>query len=114
MTEPLSSEEGSPPLPPSLQWLKALVMTLTLVMIIGVIAMVWVFVTRFPKPDDGIALDPAMIARLDLPQTTQITAVTLGQGWIALVDRDANGQEAILIFDAETGALVTRAELPKP
>lgn len=77
-------------MPPSLRFLKWLVIVLMITMIAGVITIVALLVTRMPDAQAGFAL-PAGIA---LPAGTEAEAVTMGKGWIAVVTRDAR----ILIF----------------
>jgi hypothetical protein len=85
-------------LPPSLRFLKFLVIVLTLTMIIGVISIVAVVVTRMPKAIQGLPKMPETIA---LPDGTRATAFTQGPDWYAVV---TDGNE-ILIFDREDGSL---------
>jgi Family of unknown function (DUF6476) len=82
-----------PGLPPSLRFLKGLVITLTLTMIVGVITVVGLLVTRMP---DGRAALPVVPPELTLPAGTQAQAVTFGSGWTAIVTTDSR----ILIFDS--------------
>jgi hypothetical protein len=90
-------QEHSPQgLPPSLRFLKTLVIVLAISMIAGVITIVALLVTRL---QDGGALPlPESIA---LPDGAQAQAVTAGQDWYAVVTTD----NRILIFDRLTGAL---------
>ncbi len=81
-----------PVLPPSLRFLKWLVILLTLTMIIGVITVVGVLVTRMPQAFSASA--PALPDGFVLPKGAQAEAVTFGKGWIAVVTDDAR----ILIF----------------
>lgn len=65
-------------------------------MILGVIAVVWVIVTRMP---DANALPlPETIA---LPQGVKAQAVTVGPDWFAVVTTAGR----ILVYDRVTGAL---------
>lgn len=89
MTQTLPEE---PELPPSLRLLKRLVTVLTLVMIGAVITITALFVTRLPN----FAAPPALPEALELPEGTQVEAVTMGKGWIAVVTRDQH----ILIFSS--------------
>jgi len=94
-------------LPPSLRFLKGLVITLTITMIVGVITVVGLLVTRMP---DGNAPRPMVPADLAMPAGTKAAAVTFGSGWTAVVTTD----NRILVFDA-AGALtqeVTVAPAP--
>ena len=78
-----------PGLPPSLRFLKGLVIVLMITMIVGVITVVGLLVTRMP---DGRL--PALPATLDLPAGTAAQAITLGPGWIGVVTTDSR----MLIF----------------
>ncbi|MBH1974608.1 MAG: hypothetical protein I8H94_05965 [Rhodobacteraceae bacterium] len=84
-------------LPPSLRFLKALVITLTITMIVGVITVVGLLVTRMP---DGRAMAPVLPQALALPDGAKAQAVTMGAGWIGVVTTD----NRILIFTPD-GAL---------
>jgi hypothetical protein len=82
-------------LPPSLRFLKWLVIALMVVMIAGVITITALLVTRLQP-----AVSP-LPASIDLPDDAFVTAVTAGPGWYAVVTQDSR----ILIYDATTGAL---------
>lgn len=92
-------------LPPDLVFLKRLVTVLTATMILGLIIVIGLLVTRLnglrqPPP-------PALPDHISLPAGEKARAVTLGQGWVAVVtDRDE-----ILILDAATGALRQRVAI---
>jgi hypothetical protein len=87
----MSDTPEEPALPPSLRFLKALVITLTITMIAGVITVVGLLVTRMP---DSLASGPALPGELALPAGTKAQAVTMGTGWIGVVTND----NRILIF----------------
>jgi hypothetical protein len=89
-------------LPPSLRFLKGLVIVLTLTMIIGVITVVAVIVTRMPHSFGAI---PDVPAGLTLPDGVKPQAVTFGKGWTAVVTQD----DRILIFSADG---VLRQDVP--
>jgi len=98
-------------LPPSVRFLKWLVIVLTLTMIVGVITVVAVIVTRIPQvmgdaePQMG-QLPPA----ITLPEGVTPGAATFGQGWIAVVVVEGDdGAERIMIFGND-GRL--RQEIP--
>ncbi len=90
--------DGPTDLPPSLRFLKWLVIVLTLTMIGGVITVVALLVTRMPQAF-GTPL-PDLPAGFALPAGTHAQAVTFGQGWVAVVTTD----DRILIFGSD-GAL---------
>ena len=77
-------------MPPSLRFLKWLVIVLMITMIAGVITIVGLLVTRMPDGQAAITLP----GNLDLPEGAEAEAVTMGKGWIAVVTRDGR----ILIF----------------
>jgi hypothetical protein len=72
-------------------------------MILGVIAVVYLLVTRMP---DGRAQIPALPPDIVLPAGQQAQAVTFGQGWSAVVTTSQN----LLIYNAN-GALVQSIDL---
>ena len=92
-----------PDLPPSLRFLKGLVITLMITMIVGVITVVWLLVTRMP---DASSVAPQVPEALSLPEGLKAEAVTLGKGWIAVV----TSSQEILIFDP-AGGLLQRIDL---
>jgi len=65
-------------------------------MILGLITVVAVFVTRFPKP--GLTGFPETVT---LPGGATATAFTVGPDWYGVVTAD----NRILIFDRDTGTL---------
>jgi Flp pilus assembly protein protease CpaA len=84
-----------PALPPSLRFLKWLVILLTLTMIGGVITVVGLLVTRMPQAFSAPA--PSLPDGFTLPEGAKAEAVTFGTGWIAVVTTD----DRILIFDRD-------------
>ena len=95
-------DEAPQALPASLVWLKGLVIVLMVTMILGVIAVVWVIVTRMP---DANALPlPESIA---LPEGATAQAVTVGPDWFAVVTTGGR----ILVYDRVTGALRQEVEV---
>lgn len=86
-------------LPPSVRFLKWLVILLTLTMIVGVITVVAVIVTRMPQAFGGAAaLTGALPDAIVLPQGAQAQAATFGPGWVAVVVRGADGADRILVY----------------
>jgi hypothetical protein len=85
-------------LPPSLRFLKFLVIVLTLTMIVGVITIVAILVTRMPVAMQGMPRMPDSVA---LPDGARAVAFTQGPDWYAVV----TATNEILIFDRATGAL---------
>ncbi|MCW1920077.1 DUF6476 family protein [Rhodobacter sp. KR11] len=89
----MTSKETEVALPGSVVLLKWLVIGLTASMIGGVIAVVWLLVTRLPNP----TAPPALPEGLTLPQGVSPQAVTFGRGWIAIVGSD----DHIRLFGAD-------------
>lgn len=81
-----------------MRFLKALVITLMITMILGVITVVWLLVTRMP---DGNALRLDFPATLALPAGASPLSITQGPGWIGVVTTDSR----FLIF-APDGSLM--------
>lgn len=88
-----------------LRFLRLLVLTLTAVMLAGMVVLVVLFATRFPDPRPPL---PVLPDTLELPPGATVQAVTQGSGWWVVVLTDA-GQQEIRLFDA-TGRL--RQRLP--
>ncbi len=88
--------------PLNLRVLRILVTVLTVTMIVGLITIVAVFVTRFPRVA-SIDLPP----QIALPEDETATAVTVGPGWYAVVTAGSR----ILVFDSANGALVQTVEI---
>ena len=88
----------------SLRLLRVLVLILTGSMIVGMVTLIVLFITRFPKLDSE-AQAPFQAMRLPdsiaLPDGASPLAITQGPGWWAVVT-DGND---ILIFDAADGTL---------
>ncbi len=78
-----------------MRFLRLLVTGLTGIMIVGLVVVVALIVIRLN--DDG----PTMPDQIVLPDGVSANAVTIGQGWWAVVTDD----NRILIFDQMTGAL---------
>ncbi len=81
MSDPFEQPQ---PLPASLHLLKWLVIGLTASLIGGVIAVVWLLVTRLPLPQHGPVVPPV----LELPADAVAGAVTMGAGWIGVATTD--------------------------
>lgn len=95
-------------MPPSLRFLKWLVIVLMITMIAGVITIVGLLVTRMPE----VQATNQIPGNLALPAGAVPEAVTFGKGWIAVVTDDAR----ILIFTPDGKLLqeiaVTTAAAP--
>lgn len=90
------------PEPPRLRQLRRLVTLLTATLILGVITVVILLVIRLGSLSDHAA--PAVPPEITLPAGESARAVTLGQGWVAVVTVDGTGAERIRVLDARTGA----------
>lgn len=97
MSDKDDPEGGEAELPPDLRFLKLLVTGLTATMMVGLIAMIVIFVTRLP----GTPPLPALPETVSLPDGLVPEAVTFGRGWVAVV-----GGDRILVYDAETGDML--------
>lgn len=80
-------------LPPSLRFLKGLVITLMITMIVGVITVVGLLVTRMPDATSA----PVLPDRITLPDGTTAEAVTVGKGWFAVVTTN----QSLLIYTTD-------------
>lgn len=89
------------PEPPRLRQLRRLVTLLTLTLIAGVITVVALLVIRLSSLERRA---PALPPAVALPAGETALAVTLGDGWVAVVTADAAGRERIRLLDAATGA----------
>ncbi len=81
--------------PANLRFLRVLVTTLTAVMMVGLVVVVALIVIRLNA--DG----PTMPDQIALPEGVTATALTIGEGWWAVVTDD----QRILIYDQMTGGL---------
>ena len=91
--------------PANLRFLRRLVTTLTVVMILGLLTIIALFVMRFANP--GTSPGPlALPDSITLPEGTIATAFTKGDDWIAIVTED----DRILIYDPE-GTLLRQIEI---
>lgn len=83
-----------------LRRLRRLVTALTITLILGVITIVVLLVIRLA----GMTPPPDLPATVALPPGEEATAMTRGEGWVAVVTIDARGAERIRVIDAATGA----------
>lgn len=94
------------PEPRRLRHLRWLVNALTITLMAGFLTIVIALVLRLTAEPPA----PALPDRLRLPPGETARAVTLGQGWVAVVTVDAAGAERVRVLDAATGA--PRASVP--
>ncbi|MAM25776.1 MAG: hypothetical protein CML55_10450 [Rhodobacteraceae bacterium] len=81
--------------PANLRFLRRLVTSLTVVMMLGLLVVIGLLVTRLR--DRG----PALPQQITLPDGATPLAVTAGQGWYAVVTQD----DRVLVYDQLTGGL---------
>lgn len=96
----MSSSGSSGPLPPDLRLLRVLVPALMVVMIGGLLAIVWLLVTRLGAGPPLPTLPQAVI----LPDGARPAAVTFARDWLVVV---TEGGE-IFLYRPEGGAPVQR------
>lgn len=89
---------------PELRFLKTLVTGLTLVMGLGMIAVVVMLWLRLGQP-----VLPELPGNIKLPDDVQVQAVTFAPDWIVVVTDD--GQ--VLVYD-RSGSLARRIEVQSP
>lgn len=97
-------DDTDPPLPPDLRFLKWLTASLTAVMILGLIAIVWLLVTRL----GAAPVLPSLPDNVILPTGSSAAAVTFARDWLVVVTTDGT----ILLYGAEGGAPVSTVPLP--
>lgn len=101
-----SPDDGpAPPLPAVVRVLQWLVIGLTASMMVGVIAVVTVVVTRFPRP-----ATPPLPETLVLPAGAEALSVSQGRDWVGIITSD----DRILIYDRATGALRQTVQVTRP
>ena len=89
---PISQTEAK-----NLRFLRILVTTLTVTMIVGLLTIVALLVIRFTGERTTLSVPE----QITLPDGTTVTAFTRGSDWYAIVTDD----DQILIYDADTNAL---------
>lgn len=98
----MSQPDAKGPLPPDLRFLKILVTTLTVVMILGFLTVIAVVVTRLGHPP-AADLAPGFT----LPEGVRPQAVTLSETRVLVL----TVSDEILLYDRASGALLGRAAL---
>lgn len=110
MTAPKAEAQS---LPPSLQLLKWLVILLTASLIGGVIAVVWLLVTRLPVPMMKSTAPAeaayALPADLALPQGIAVVSASFGPDYLLLVTSDH-----MLRIYSRDGKPLSQTALPAP
>ena len=92
---PMEGPSENLPEPANLRFLRRLVTLLTVVMIGGLLVVVSLLVIRFSQTG------PVLPDQITLPDGATAQAVTMGNGWYAVVTTD----NRILIFDQLTGSM---------
>lgn len=100
----MSDSDDTTPLPPDLRFLKILVTTLTVAMILGLVTITGLLVTRLGSAPSL----PQLPASVILPEGSTPAAVTFAQTWLVVV---TEGGE-ILLYDRAGGPPVSRTTLP--
>jgi hypothetical protein len=108
MAESIPGDDDFPE-PPRLRRLRRLVTLLTATLIVGVIAIVVLLVIRLSALTEPAM--PSLPPEIALPPGESARAVTLGDGWLAVVTVDADGRERIRLLDRATGAERTVVEI---
>ncbi|RED14257.1 DUF6476 family protein [Pontivivens insulae] len=94
--------EPSPPQdlpePPKLAFLRRLVTTLTIVMILAVITVVGLLVIRLSATAPA---RPTLPDEIEVPAGEVISAVTFGQGWYAVVTMLEDGDQVLRLHRAD-------------
>ena len=98
----MSSDDDTPKLPADLRFLKLLVTTLMGVMILGLLAIVWLLVTRLGAPPL-----PVLPESVVLPQGARPAAVTFARDWLVVV----TDQGVVLVYPAAGGEAVGELRL---
>ncbi len=95
------NETPEPAEPANLRFLRLLVTGLTGIMIVGLLVVVALIVIRLSETG------PTMPSEIMLPEGVNATALTIGEGWWAVVTDD----NRILIYDQMTSALRQSIEI---
>ncbi len=95
--------------PPQVRRLRMLVMVLIVVLILGFVAMVGTIVIRLGFPDQRP--QPIAADALSLPAGHDIIATGQGKGTVHVLLRDPDGSEMLYVFDARTGAELSKTAI---
>lgn len=89
----------------TVRYLKTLVTAMTVTTILGLIVLITVVVMKFSQATPSQSALP-LPDQITLPEGVSADAVTMGQGWIAVVSGDE-----ILIFNSADGSLRKRVSI---
>ena len=93
--------DPEPPRDASLNWLKWLVIVLTVVMIGGLLTLVSLAVMTFRGETTPLQIP----MEVTVPEGQRVLAVTAGSDWTAVVTTNDDGAERIHILDPATGEI---------
>jgi hypothetical protein len=100
--------------PAHLRRLRLLVTALTVVLIVGVLAIAATIVIRLGFGfGEAFSGGPVGAERFELPAGAEIVAVGRGSGTVMFVLRGAGGAEALHVFDEASGALESRSAVTR-
>jgi Family of unknown function (DUF6476) len=102
------------PEPPRLRRLRWLVTGLTVVLILGVLAIAGTIVIRLGfGVGEAVSAGPIRAERIVLPPNATILAVGRGPGTVLFVLRGPDGAETLQVFDEATGAPVGQTAIAR-
>lgn len=101
----MNDTPASPADASTLKWLKVLVMTLTITIIVGFVIIVGLFIAKFNS--FGPASPAVLPDRISLPDGTAPEAFTVTAEWYAVITADGE----ILVYDRADGALRKRIQI---
>jgi hypothetical protein len=102
------------PEPAHLRRLRWLVTGLTIVLIVGVLAIAATIVIRLGfGVGEAVSGGPVRAERFELPAAAEIVAVGRGPGTVLFVLREPDGAEALHVFDGESGARESRSAITR-
>lgn len=105
MASDLPQDDEDLPEPPQLKRLRWLVTALIVVLIGGVVTVVTTLVIRLGALTGPVGpLPPVSAEALLLPEGAEVLSLGRGPGEVLVLTRDADGEERLRAFDAETGA----------
>ncbi len=110
-TLPPLDDEDEPPEPPRLRALRRLVTLLTVVLIVGMTSVAGILVWRLALVVEGPATRPAApvaAPELTLPAGESVAAPRAPGAELLVLVRDSAGAEALLVYDRQNGALLSR------
>jgi hypothetical protein len=108
----VQNRDDEVPEPPQLRRLRWLVTGLTVVLIVGVLAIAGTIVIRLGfGVGQAVSAGPIRAERFVLPPEAEIVAVGRGPGAVIFVLRQPDGAEVLQVFDEATGDPVSRTAI---